>query len=596
MADAARDVVIRLKVESHQANAQTATSMAKTIGQVHAEAAKTATQSLEAQRRTATRVLQDLESANSKRITIAEHQKKTLEDLSKAHSTYMDKVIAEAKSEAQLRQDQLKRTTELATSQVDAAEAAHEMGLAMNQARMGASHLLTGVEQVARGVVLLGISSEEHLEKVVRTFARFQASADIIRGVINTGYGAVRMYRAYQTALEAAAAAQSALTAAELAGAAARGRGAAATAGASVLGRGGFAAAGVAAVPVVGQVAVGVATGLAAITAVSPGFRDALMELTGWTDRAADAQKRAIEFENQRIEIAQVALEKEHAARRSVQVFANKEQAFLDYQLQQARIQDQSNPIDNDPFGRQRALLLRKQAETRFEERQLVGAGRGESAERSRLADLQKSIADELIALKQEELRIDRQAAEERIHVAERHLTILQTQSAQAQAQLRNIQASSRQAFAQFATSEPHIRDRLQNLERKRQAGEAFSSQEAQFILQHSPFRQQREAAEKQLAAQGRATAGPLAGIFQPSIDAARRDVRELELKIQNEHNVKVQLEADADRVARAIADQLKPLYGDEFIANMKKIVAEELSQKSDTDLRERTRRAANGQ
>ena len=597
MADASRDVVIRIKVESHAANAQASAAIAQVVKDAHHNASKAATASLDEQRKQATGVLQEMERAHGKEGALADAKARSLEDLSKRHREYWDSVIEEAKAEAKVRQDQLDRTIQLASAQVDAQEAAKAMAGALGRARMGASHLLTGVEQVARGVVLLGLASEENLEKAVRTFARFQASADILRGVINAGYGAVKMYQAYRKALEAAAAAQAALTAAELAGNVSRGRGGVlAQARGAALGRGGLAMAGIAAVPVVGQVAVGVAAGLAAITAVSPGFREALLEFIGWTDKAAEAQQRAIAFENERIALARQALANEHAARHDVQVFASKEQAFFEHQLELAKLQDQYRPNTNGPLDRQRSLLLRQQASLSDEERRLRLSASGGPADLKRVADFQKRVNDELLELRKKEGEIDLQAADERVRSAEQTLSQLRDQGQQSQTRLQALMDVSQQAFAQFATASPQVRDRLQNLERKRQAGESFSNQESQFILQNSPFRQQREAAEQQLAAQGRATAGPLAESFAPAINAARQEVREVQLRIQNEQNLLVQLEADPKEISNSIANQLGPLLGEKFKAKMLQIVADELNGKRDANLSEKTRRAANGQ
>lgn len=66
---------------------------------------------------------------------------------------------------------------------------------------------LEGVVQLGRGMMLVGISSERDLKKAVQAFAGFEAGVNILKGVINTVEAGTKAWLAYRAAVQAANAA-----------------------------------------------------------------------------------------------------------------------------------------------------------------------------------------------------------------------------------------------------------------------------------------------------------------------------------------------------------------------------------------------------
>lgn len=72
----------------------------------------------------------------------------------------------------------------------------------------GLKQTATGVSQVARAFVLLGVTSEENLEVAIRTLAKFEAGVQGLAGLVNLIEGGAKAWRSYAAAATVAAAAQ----------------------------------------------------------------------------------------------------------------------------------------------------------------------------------------------------------------------------------------------------------------------------------------------------------------------------------------------------------------------------------------------------
>ena len=83
-----------------------------------------------------------------------------------------------------------------------------EFARANRELLSGLKQTATGVSQVARAFVLLGVTSEENLEVAIRTLAKFEAGVQGLAGLVNLIEGGAKAWRSYAAAATVAAAAQ----------------------------------------------------------------------------------------------------------------------------------------------------------------------------------------------------------------------------------------------------------------------------------------------------------------------------------------------------------------------------------------------------
>ncbi len=96
-----------------------------------------------------------------------------------------------------------------------------------------------GVEQLARGFVLLGVASEDDLQKAVHAMAAFEGGLEVLKGTATVLKSVTGGWRAYTSAVVLAAAAEKARAAAGIGGAAASGVGSVAAGGVGAAAAGG---------------------------------------------------------------------------------------------------------------------------------------------------------------------------------------------------------------------------------------------------------------------------------------------------------------------------------------------------------------------
>ena len=82
-----------------------------------------------------------------------------------------------------------------------------KMRAAQNAITAASKNALEGVAQLGRGITLLGVVAEKDMEKAVRTFAKFEAGVNVIKGLTNIIDSGRKAWEAYRVAAEAAAAA-----------------------------------------------------------------------------------------------------------------------------------------------------------------------------------------------------------------------------------------------------------------------------------------------------------------------------------------------------------------------------------------------------
>lgn len=157
---------------------------------------------------------------------------------------------------------------------------------AENQISASAKQALAGVTQLGRGITLLGVVAEKDMEKAVRTFAKFEAGANVIKGLTGIIDSGRKAWEAWRVAAEAAAAARTASAAAGLLSSGSGGLGGAISAG-SALDAPGAVAAGTSSVGIAALIAAIAATGWSVVEA----FKGVAHEANSFTGTARGIAK-----------------------------------------------------------------------------------------------------------------------------------------------------------------------------------------------------------------------------------------------------------------------------------------------------------------
>lgn len=241
-AQSTREVLIVTKVVADKGNAETFKALAQQMRD--AEKAQIASA-----KRTADAIVNESEKSAKKREKDA---KKAADAAEREAKRETDAWLRGAKKTFDAQQKRIKDRERKETQAAKGIERAYtkamaqadQMGAKSQAANMaiaeGFKMGIGGATALARSFTLLGVASEDDLEKAVKALAKVEAGVQAIRGVIDVVVGGVKMWRAYAEAVTAAAAAEAAIgtakTIAASAGAAATAKGVASVAGNRVAG------------------------------------------------------------------------------------------------------------------------------------------------------------------------------------------------------------------------------------------------------------------------------------------------------------------------------------------------------------------------
>ena len=121
----------------------------------------------------------------------------------------LGKAVDDGTAKIRQQQEAIKKVTAEYNKSMNAAKGANAAVVESSKQALG------GVTALARGMVLLGVSGEKDLQKALQTLAKFEAAAQVARGLIETTQGLTRTYQAYRASVQATAAAHATLAAAE---------------------------------------------------------------------------------------------------------------------------------------------------------------------------------------------------------------------------------------------------------------------------------------------------------------------------------------------------------------------------------------------
>lgn len=465
----------------------------------------------------------------------------------------------------------------MAKQQVTAIKAAQEeyakftaKGQAANRQLVeGSKQSLEGITALARGFVLLGVSSEKDLEKAVKTLAKFEAVANVLKGTINTVQGLAKAYDAYRTSVQAAAAAESARSAAQAAGGAAGAVGGGAAAGGAV--GGGL-------VTLAAPIAL-LAAAIAAVaasmmlwkekidgTAGKQGsFTDTVGEWVNWLSNklvAADLRASGLGSYAEGItgdgSAKTSRLEGEQAKRDQIAI----DQARLNREADEREAFEQSTAgrvrrAQRETAAQLASMGLQGGARDRAHTESMITTNRTDllnaSTAAQRVAALEEAIGlqNRLEAAQKAEIQEKLAAARESLGLHKQELSTLQ---AKAQA----LEAERKGALGALSGMDPLQAQQLKAVAARAQAGEQISLRDAQLLQQTglSQFNPAIEGAQqRQIEALG------LADLLRPLTDALAANQaaeRTVKAKIELDEQLTVKLEQDATKIATAVENAIR--------------------------------------
>jgi hypothetical protein len=181
---------------------------------------------------------------------------------------------------------------EVAAAQQAAAKASQEYAKATQGSNKevgeGIKKMAEGFIALGRAVGFAGVATSKDMEAAVRVFARFQAGAEVFKGVLDVVEGANKVWQTYTTIKKAAAAADAAQAAASMVSARASAMAGAASAAGGVAGAVGGAGGAAGAIG-------GIMAALGPIGLALAAFGIAVAAITFFMDDSAEQAKRAAE-------------------------------------------------------------------------------------------------------------------------------------------------------------------------------------------------------------------------------------------------------------------------------------------------------------
>ncbi|MEX2138589.1 MAG: hypothetical protein WD894_04970 [Pirellulales bacterium] len=446
--------------------------------------------------------------------------------------------------------------------------------------RSSTKQALEGITSLARGLTLIGVASEKDLEKAVRVLAKFEAGAQVLKGTITIIEAGTNAWKAYRTAVLAAAAAEAARGA--VAGAAGAGGGAAGgavggaaagAAGAAGVGLGGrlIGGAALAARAVGGAFAATGPVGYAIAAVATAKLTSELNSMSEAMEAAEKSAKRLAEYE-QRIS------EQREQGDSAVGQFLGHQGALFPLGLEEARARGGRGlrGTDRDAAANQ-AGLNRSQSELagiRSQQRSLadngaeglVGpAGRFASFAQAQqqLAQQERTALEQVKQLEQERLGINQRIVEQKIKGTQEARDSLKVLQDQARAESQGLAQSVEDAAARFGRLSPQ--DQRRTLSAKKALDEGQDLTRGQRGLLDSLGLESLTAATRQQDIADAIKAGfESAGLGRAEEDrAADLGQRALEIgfQIQSQNELVIKLENDATKLADDLGERLRPIF-----------------------------------
>lgn len=471
-----------------------------------------------------------------------------------------------AAAEMEKTQKDLARATEKA--QKDAARAAQaairEQERAQTLLRQSAYAASQGLEQAAggalklgRALVLLNVANEDDMRVVFKKLAQIQAMIDLYRGLADVVQGGIALWKAYRAAVLAAAAAEAVAGKVSMAGAAGKvAAGGAGAAGSAAAGAGGGALA-AAAAPFAALLAVA-AAGFVALNAVLyafiPAWREGLNELLGIADHSKDA---AMKLAAKQLK----ALDESEKQRRR-----NTEDSQLAGDNRARAVEAALLRAGDDPSARlatlnQFAAGSRATAEgERTRQASLGDAGLDavayfETMQKS--LEVEQQAAEQLIALDRERLTLVQEQGRQRIAAVDAEIAKLEKARDVEQQRLDAARSNLEGAAERFGQMSPEERSAALQTFRRFQAGEELSSQERNR-LRGIGFAD--EARNLDIAAARAGGFGEIEQVLGQRVSAAQQALAKVEVELRTKNEFRVQIEADTEKMARGIAEELAGL------------------------------------
>lgn len=447
-----------------------------------------------------------------------------------------------------------------------------------------------GALKLGRAMVLLNVANEEDLQVVMRKLAQVQAMIDMYKGVVDIVQAGVKMWNAYRAAVLAAAAAEAAAGRVSMAsaggrvaaGAAGGVGGAAASAAGGAVG-GGLAAAAAPLAAVIGAAIAGFAALTAALYIFVPSFREGMNELLGIADHSKDA---AIALSQKQL----AAIEAGEKARRMQSEDLQLAGANKGRAVEAALLR--AGP---DPSARLAALdqfAAGERATMEGERTRQAGLGDAGLDAQSFFTAMEGSLgterqaAEQLAALDRERLSLVQEQGRARLAAADAEIAKLERARDVEQQRLDAARSNLEGAAERFGQMSPEERAASLRTFRRFQAGEELSTEERKR-LRGIGFAD--EARQLDIAAARSGGFGEIEAVLGKRVSAAQQALAKVELELRTKNEFRIQIEADTQKMAQAIAEELASLQ-DAIIENAQKGLRTERDRQRNEEL---TRAAA---
>lgn len=488
---------------------------------------------------------------------------------------------AEAVAQAQIKAQREAETAQNRAAQE--AETAHRrMEVSNKKLERAIDGVRGGVEQVARGFVLLGAAGEEDLEKLIKRFAAVEGGIQIFEGVLRIVRKGEEAWRAYTAAVAAARAAEGARATAGVA--------AAASGGAAVLAEGGVMGAGAAlfgsplaalaasaiaaaaALKILTDAASGDPTSMTARAGRSLGRTFADIEgkdAGGWylgpyaderrTERGATAAER-------RLRDAQLAQEAEMGRRQIQSAFASEQAMFSARQSAMNAGAGLSGGRLAMALADQNIVSARGRFSAAESELNRVKGGDiqpNENISQTTIDAYQrmKAAADEIARSEKERADAIRQVNQESITTEREKLGLYREQLGTVKSQLDAAKSQFQSEAERFATLDPAKAQATVEAAKKARAGQDLDQIEAELLRGFSEFNQQ-------VAEAGIRKAKELGGDFilaplQAQINELSNRKKELESAVETARKAIKDTEANGEKMLQETTAKLAKQFED---------------------------------
>ncbi len=479
-----------------------------------------------------------------------------------------------------------------------------------------------GAIRVGRGFVELGVASEENMEKAVRMLARFQGTVDIVRGTAQTVQGVIRAYDSWRRSIEAVTAAQTALKAVQVLSAPGMGGGASGgfgsfvgdVAGGAIGGRlmrggakrgmlarvggavgrgvGALARTGLAKVPHVAGVLGGLGAGVGITAAVNKDYREGLLELTGWTNKAADAQKQYTEFAERR-------LTAEEKAVASFQKTSQLDNQRFGMRQDLAAMKDRFNPLGSPVFRQMNAAESKlSHLNRQLSELDSGFAGPGGAGQRAIIQQQRAEVFKEIQNLTAQELQHQQRISDERMRASEETMNILKSERDKALGLADSMQGRQDNAIRRFGAATPGEQASFRRITEAMRSGQPVHAEEARYAESFGFVESTQLAQEVLYNKAVQAGVGDFTRVGDKQIGAQRTKAEQLAIQVKAETALQIQISENREGITKQLFDALDQLQDKKMKAfeehvsdRLKQIETNQRNQK----LQQQSRRSTGG-